>query len=204
MAVVEAKSDEREVGEGVAQAKDYAVKLQIDHAYSSNGLEIYHINLDTAKEGLVKSYYSPEQLLNKTFPEQNQWEKNFNAIPFEVLGGNKDGRFYQEIAVERAMDAIAQRKDRILLTLATGTGKTFIAFKIAWRLYHSPWNLKYDGSCRPRLLFLADRNILADQAFNAFSAFPEDCLVRIKPIEIKKKGSVPTMATSSSPSSRHS
>ena len=90
------------------------------------------------------------------------------------------------------MSAIADGKDRILLTLATGTGKTFIAFQIAWKLYHTRWNLKRDGTRRPRILFLADRNILANQAFNDFSAFPEDALARIKPDEIKKKGKVPT------------
>jgi type I restriction enzyme R subunit len=76
--------------------------------------------------------------------------------------------------------------------MATGTGKTFIAFQIAWKLFQTRWNLKRDGSRRPRILFLADRNILADQAFNAFSAFPEDAMVRINPKEIAKKGSVPT------------
>ena len=84
--------------------------------------------------------------------------------------------------------------ERILLTLATGTGKTFIAFQIAWKLFQSRWNLT-DGepraTRRPRILFLADRNILADQAYNAFSAFPEDALVRIAPDEIRKKGRVP-------------
>ncbi|MFZ3209841.1 MAG: type I restriction-modification enzyme R subunit C-terminal domain-containing protein [Geobacteraceae bacterium] len=84
----------------------------------------------------------------------------------------------------------------MLLTLATGTGKTFIAFQIAWKLFHSRWNLtdwKKEGepTRHPRILFLADRNILADQAYNAFSAFPEDALVRIAPDEIKKKGKVP-------------
>ena len=90
------------------------------------------------------------------------------------------------------MQAIAENKNRILLTLATGTGKTFIAFQIAWKLFQTRWNLKRDGSRRPRILFLADRNILADQAYNAFSAFPEDALIRIKPSEIKKYGAVPT------------
>ena len=82
-------------------------------------------------------------------------------------------------------------KQRILLTLATGTGKTFIAFQIAWKLFHSRWNLSREPSRRPRILFLADRNILADQAYNAFSAFPEDALVRIEPEDIRKKGKVP-------------
>ena len=89
------------------------------------------------------------------------------------------------------MKAIAANKQRILLTLATGTGKTFIAFQIAWKLFHSRWNLGREPSRRPRILFLADRNILANQAYNAFSAFPEDALVRIDPADIRKKGKVP-------------
>ena len=93
------------------------------------------------------------------------------------------------------MTAIADGKQRILLTLATGTGKTFIAFQIAWKLFQTRWTLQRNGERRPRILFLADRNILADQAFNAFSAFPEDALVRIKPEEINKKGKVPTNGT---------
>jgi type I restriction enzyme R subunit len=89
------------------------------------------------------------------------------------------------------MEAIANEKKRILLTLATGTGKTFIAFQIAWKLFQSRWNGVRLSGRRPRILFLADRNILADQAFNVFSAFPEDALVRITPNDIKKKGGVP-------------
>jgi type I restriction enzyme R subunit len=76
--------------------------------------------------------------------------------------------------------------------MGASTGKTFIAIQIAWKLLQTLWNLKRDGSRRPRILFLVDRNILADQAFNAFSTFPEDALVRIKPDEIKKNGLVPT------------
>jgi type I restriction enzyme, R subunit len=89
------------------------------------------------------------------------------------------------------MEAIAAGLMRILLTLATGTGKTFIAFQIAWKLFHSRWNLSREPSRRPRILFLADRNILANQAYNAFSAFPEDAMVRIAPEDIRKKGKVP-------------
>ena len=122
----------------------------------------------------------------------NNWRDKFNAIPFELIGGSKGARYYQEIAVSKTMETIANDTQRILLTLATGTGKTFIAFQIAWKLFQTRWNLKKDGSRRPRILFLADRNILADQAFNSFSAFQEDALVRINPKEIRKKGSVPT------------
>lgn len=192
LAVVEAKSDENEVGECVAQAKDYAEKLKVDDCYGANGRDIYHVDMDSGKEGLREKFHSPAELWNKAFPEKNDWQNKFNEIPYEDRGGSMGGRFYQEIAVDRTMDAIAKKQNRILLTLATGTGKTFIAFQIAWKLFYSRWNLQYDGRRRPRILFLTDRNILADQAFNAFNAFPEDALVRIKPGEIRKKGKVPT------------
>lgn len=192
LAVVEAKSDDLEVGEGVAQAKQYAEKLKLETTYSTNGKEIYSICMKTGAEGLVADYLTPEELWNKTFAVQNEWREKFSSIPFEDIGGTKGARYYQEIAVNNTLEAVANNEQRILLTLATGTGKTFIAFQIAWKLFQTRWNLKRDGSRRPRILFLADRNILADQAFNAFSAFPEDALVRISPKEISKKGSVPT------------
>jgi len=192
LAVIEAKSDELQVGEGVAQAKNYAGMMHLDTAFASNGKEIYQVCMKTGKEGLIAAFPSPAALWNKTFAAQNQWRDKFNQVPFEDVGGTKDVRYYQEIAVNNAMSAIAEEKHRILLTLATGTGKTFIAFQIAWKLYQTRWNLKRDGSRRPRILFLADRNILADQAFNAFSAFHEDALVRINPNEIRQHGRVPT------------
>ena len=191
LAVVEAKSDELEVGEGVMQAKLYAQKLQLDTTYSTNGKVIYQICMKTGVEGLVADFLSPDELWHKTFAEQNNWREQFANVPFEDKSGWQL-RYYQEIAVQRTVEAIAQGKDRILLTLATGTGKTAIAFQIAWKLFQTRWNLKRDSSRRPRILFLADRNILADQAYNSFSAFPEDALVRIKPNEIKKNGKVPT------------
>jgi type I restriction enzyme R subunit len=189
LAVVEAKSAELEVGEGVAQAKQYADKLKLETTYSTNGREIYSICMKTGTEGLVADYLSPEELWNKTFSEQNDWREKFASVPEEGQFGK---RFYQEIAINNALEAVAQGKERILLTLATGTGKTIIALQIAWKLFQTRWNLKRDGSRRPRILFLADRNILADQAFNSFSLFPEDALVRISPKEISKSGKVPT------------
>jgi len=191
LAVIEAKSNVQEVGEGVAQAKLYAEKMQIETTYSTNGREIYSICMKTGDEGLVAGYPTPDLLWDKTFAFQNQWRDTFNEVPYEDVGGTKTTRYYQEIAVTNTMKAIADNKQRILLTLATGTGKTFIAFQIAWKLFQTRWNLKRDGLRRPRILFLADRNILANQAFNAFSAFPEDALIRISPKEISKKGSVP-------------
>jgi len=192
LAVVEAKSDELPVGEGVMQAKLYAQKLQLETAYATNGNELYSICMKTGAEGLVSQYLTPDELWDKTFAVQNEWREKFSAIPFEDKSGSWQLRYYQEIAVKNTLEAIANNQQRILLTLATGTGKTAIAFQIAWKLFQTRWNLKRDGSRRPRILFLADRNILADQAYNSFSAFPEDALVRISPKEISKKGSVPT------------
>ena len=192
LAVVEAKSNELEVGEGVAQAKLYAQKLNLDYTYSTNGKEIYQICMKTGEEKLVDNYLSPQELWNEVYTDQNEWRDKFASIPFEDKSGTWQLRYYQEIAVKNTLEAVAQNKDRILLTLATGTGKTAIAFQIAWKLFYTRWNLQKDGNRRPRILFLADRNILADQAFNSFSAFPDDAMVRIKPKEIKKKGKVPT------------
>ncbi|MCK9409676.1 MAG: DEAD/DEAH box helicase family protein [Bacteriovoracaceae bacterium] len=191
LAVIEAKSDELEVGEGVAQAKNYAEKMHINFTYATNGKEIYEIVMNPNKEGLVASFPTPDRLWKRTFEQENEWLEKFNNVPFEDVGKTKSARFYQEIAINNTMAAIAEQKQRILLTLATGTGKTFIAFQIAWKLFHTRWNLNRDGGRRPRILFLADRNILADQAYNAFSAFPEDALVRITPNEIRNNGRVP-------------
>jgi type I restriction enzyme R subunit len=145
-------------------------------------------------------YPSPDDLWKLTFAEVNAWRDRFAAVPFEDKGGTWQGRYYQDIAITRVLEAIEAgpkpTSTRILLTLATGTGKTFIAFQIAWKLFQSRWSLAAwktgaETARRPRILFLADRNILADQAYNAFSAFPEDALVRIAPDDIRKKGRVP-------------
>lgn len=191
LAVIEAKSNKLNVSEGVAQAKLYAEKLKLETTFSTNGKEIYQICMKTGKEGLIDKFPTPEELWHKTFSESNEWRDKFCEIAFEDNGGTWELRYYQEIAARNAIESIAKGKERILLTLATGTGKTSIAFQISWKLFQSRWNLKRDGKRRPRILFLADRNILANQAFNSFSAFPEDALVRIKPDEIKKKGMVP-------------
>jgi type I restriction enzyme R subunit len=201
LAVVEAKARNLEVGEGVAQAKLYADKLTLDTTYSSNGDEIYQICMQTGEEGLVDRYLSPQELWIRSYPAKASteitelWRDNFSNVPFEDKSGTWQPRYYQEIAIKRTLEAIAQGKNRILLTLATGTGKTAIAFQIAWKLFQTRWNLTANSQYkkrRPRVLFLAHRNILANQAFNSFSAFPEDALVRIKPKEIKKRGKVPT------------
>ncbi|HNW78114.1 MAG TPA: DEAD/DEAH box helicase family protein [Candidatus Competibacteraceae bacterium] len=202
LAVVEAKAWDKALTEGVAQAKDYAGKLALRFTYASNGQGIYGIDMQTAEEGEIAAFPSPDELWQRTFTTQNAWRDRFASVPFEDKCGFFQGRYYQDIAIERVLAAIAAGQERILLTLATGTGKTFIAFQIAWKLFQSRWNLT-DWHCdrlsangneptrRPRILFLADRNILADQAYNAFSAFDDKALVRIDPADIRKKGKVP-------------
>jgi len=192
LAVIEAKSDAQGVSEGVAQAKQYAAKMQIETTYATNGKEIYSICMKTGVEVIVENYLTPDELWAKTFSDQNEWRDRFNAVPYEDKSGSWQLRYYQELAVKNTMEAIAKGKQFILLALATGTGKTAIAFQIAWKLFQTRWNLQRDGSRRPRILFLADRNILASQAYSAFLSFPEDALIRIKPSEIKKNGKVPT------------
>ncbi len=191
LAVIEAKAWGEELTAGVGQAKDYAAKLALRFTYSSNGKGIYAMDMETAQEGEIAAYPSPDELWGMTFAQANAWRDRFAAVPFEDKGGSHPARYYQDISVERVMQAIAEDRQRILLTLATGTGKTFIAFQIAWKLFHARWNLSREATRRPRILFLADRNILANQAYNAFSAFPEDALVRIEPADIRKKGKVP-------------
>ena len=191
LAVIEAKAWDKPLTEGVRQAKDDAAKLAIRFTYSTNGQGIYEIDMQEGTEGEIIQHPSPEDLWDTTFAEANAWHDRFAAVPFEDRGGSHPSRYYQDIAVERVMKAIAENQQRILLTLATGTGKTFIAFQVAWKLFHSRWNLSREATRRPRILFLADRNILANQAYNAFSAFPEDAFVRIEPDDIRKKGKVP-------------
>ena len=196
LAVIEAKAWDKPLTEGVGQAKSYAAKLAVRYTYATNGQAIYGIDMATGTEGDVASYPSPDELWKLTFAEANPWRDRFAAVPFEDKGGTWQGRYYQDIAITRVLEAIEAGRDRILLTLATGTGKTFIAFQLAWKLFQSRWNLSdwksgAEPTRRPRILFLADRNILADQAYNAFSAFPDDALVRIDPADIRKKGRVP-------------
>jgi len=203
LATIEAKAWDKPYTEGVGQAKSYATKLAVRFAYATNGQKIYGIDMATGTEGDLAQYPSPDELWVQTFAKADTasavWRDRFADIPFEDQGGTWQGRYYQDIAITRVLEAIAARRDRILLTLATGTGKTFIAFQLAWKLFQSRWNLKdwqagTEPTRRPRVLFLADRNNLADQAYNAFSAFENTspgALVRIAPDEIRRTGRVP-------------
>ena len=209
LAVVEAKKEDLSYTEGVRQAKDYATRLKCRIAYATNGHEIYQMDMVTGEESLVDDYMSPEQLWNHTFGGSGSaiepgfasvWRKRFAGIPFDTKSGSWTPRYYQENAINAALEVVAQGGNRILLTLATGTGKTAISFQIAWKLFNSRWSLSSqktpdEGGRRPRILFLADRNILADQAFNDFGAFGDNALARIEPSEIRKKGRVPKNAS---------
>lgn len=195
LAALEAKKAGLGHTEGVTQAKDYATRLGARFAYSSNGIGWYEIDMETGHEGDIEPFPSPDELWRRCFPEDNDWRDAFGVVPFEDGGGKWQPRYYQHRAINAVLESIAKGGKRILLTLATGTGKTGIAFQIAWKLFGTRWNLSGEPTRRPRILFLADRNILADQAYNSFSAFPADALARINPGEIKKKGGVPRNAS---------
>ena len=188
--IVEAKSDEKDVSAGVEQAKKYAAAMNIRYTYSTNGDKIWAIDMDAKPgdftEGFVDCFPTPDELWAMTFPDKNDWRDKFNLAPFNRDGG-KMPRYYQENAVNAVLEAVSKKIDRILLTLATGTGKTYIAFQICWKLMQTRWNRESGGRI-PHILFLADRNILADQAFNAFGAFDQNALARITPKEIRKNG----------------
>lgn len=213
LAVIEAKARDKYYTEGAGQAKDYAEKLRVRFTYSTNGLQIYRIDMQEGQEADAAAFPTPDELWAMTYPTPQEphavhvasWRDKLLSVPFEDRGGTWQPRYYQENAITKVLEAVANNQQRILLTLATGTGKTAIAFQIAWKLFQAKWNLSAlqtdpdkaaarpdtQGQRSPRILFLADRNILADQAFNAFSVFEEDALVRIHPSDIRKKGRVP-------------
>lgn len=190
LAIVEAKSDELSYAEGVDQAQRYADMLNIRFTYATNGNEIYEMDRQTMDDHFVSVYPTPEELWARTYGDVDEWRDKFNAQPY-YDNGVKQPRYYQETAVRKVLEGIAKGEKRILLTLATGTGKTFIAFQIAYKLFETRWNLRKTNT-RPRILFLADRNVLANQAMIDFGGFKKDAMVRIKPGSVARNGEVPT------------
>lgn len=201
LAVIEAKSDEKDVAEGVDQAKEYARMLQIRFTYSTNGDDIWFIDMGVkdsqgnyiipSTEREVDKFPTPQELWQMTYPEENSWRDKFNLEPLN-RGAGRMPRYYQEIAINNVLNAVADGRKRILLTMATGTGKTYTAFQICWKLTRTKWNIKGTDK-EPRILFIADRNILANQAVNDFDQFNEDAMCRITPKELRKNGyKVPT------------
>ena len=191
LATLEAKKRDAHPTEGLGQAKDYAERLQTPFALCSNGLRIYQVDTRAGKEGYIDRYPTPEELWSATYPDSNHWRDRFATVPPDNKSGMREARYYQHNAIQAVLEAIAAGQKRMLLTMATGTGKTTIALQIAWKLFHSSWNLSGEPTHRPCILFLTDRNILANQALTEFTAFPEDALVRIEPKNIQKTKKVP-------------
>lgn len=162
IAVVEAKSLYKKPGDGLQQAKDYAQILGLKFAYATNGAGIVEHDFITGKDTELPRFPSPDDLWNRLRAAHHIDDKIADRVlaPYYHLSG-KSPRYYQEIAINRAVQAILQDKRRVLLTLATGTGKTVVAFQICWKLWNSRWNRTGEHR-RPRILYLADRNVLVD------------------------------------------
>ncbi len=187
LALIEAKAESLSPTDGLEQVKNYGIKLGLNIVFSTNGHKIYQFDLRNGRGDYIDRYPSPEELYRLIFQIENPLKEKLLSIPLQNSG--KQERYYQEIAIRRTMEAVGDGQKRVLLTLATGTGKTYVAFQIAYKLYEAKWNV--DGTDRrPKVLFLADRNILANQAINAFNYFDKD-LIKITGKEISKRNGVP-------------
>lgn len=168
IAIVEAKDNNVTVSHGIQQAIGYAVDLDIPFAYSSNGSGFYEHDRITGKEREINldEFPTPAELWNRYKEEKNLTEEETKIItqPYYYMSAFKTPRYYQRIAINKTVEAIAKGQKRILLVMATGTGKTFTAFQIIHRLYSS--------GAKKKILYLADRNILIDQTMqNDFKPF---------------------------------
>lgn len=182
IAVIEAKNNKHNLGSGMQQAQDYAETLDIPFAYSSNGDGFLEHDFFTGQERelSINEFPSPEELYERYKQANNLDESKQKIIetPYYSDDSEKIPRYYQQIAINRTIKAVAERQDRILLVMATGTGKTFTAGQIIWRLWKS-------GTSK-RILFLADRNILVDQTMsNDFKHFG-DKMTKIKNRQVDK------------------
>lgn len=162
IAVVEAKADYKTPGTGLQQAKDYAEILDLKFAYATNGEGIVEFDYLTGLERELDAFPAPEELWSRLRGAQGLGEEAGEQLltPSHHLSG-RSPRYYQEIATNRVVQAVLQEQKRMLLTMATGTGKTMVAFQICWKLWSSRWNRTGEHR-RPRILYLADRNILVD------------------------------------------
>ena len=159
IAVVEAKAEYKSPAAGLQQAIQYAEMMGLKFAYASNGKGIVEHDFITGMERTLDAFPSPDELwgrLKGTFNFQSEKEEKDSLADYWQEVGGKAPRYYQQVAINKAVNAVIEGKNRILLTMATGTGKTFVAFQIAWRL----WKAKR----KKKILFLADRNVLIDQA----------------------------------------
>ena len=189
--LIEAKREGLPITEGLQQAQDYGRKLGVRFVYSTNGHGIFEYDMNSNSGNEIDHYPTPEELYQRV--EGNSVQKSTMLKEPLIQEGSMIPRYYQKLAVQRAIGAIAEGKNRVLLTLATGTGKTFIAYQITRKLLNLKWRV--DGKKQqPKVLFLADRNILVDQAINTFNHIKSQ-IVKIDGKEIRKRnGVVPSAA----------
>jgi len=190
LAIIEAKAESKDPLDGLQQSINYAQRLGIDFVYTTNGHKIYEHALKEGKGKFIEDYPTPDALFERKYGKPNTQIQNIITYPFHIEGTMKP-RFYQQIAVQKTIESIANNRDRVLLTLATGTGKTYIAFQIAYRLFQAKWN-RDKSDRRPKILFLADRNVLKDQSLNTFNPLEKDCVEINGKIIKKRGGKVPT------------
>jgi len=162
IAVVEAKAAYKTPGDGLQQAKEYAEILGLKFAYATNGKGIVEFDYTTGLETELDHFPTPQDLWERWVAHEGLTDEVIEKLlmPFSDISGKRP-RYYQEIAINRAAQAILQGKPRVLLTMATGTGKTIVAFQVCWKLWNSRWNRRGEHR-RPKILYLADRNILID------------------------------------------
>ena len=159
IAVVEAKADYKIAGHGLQQAMRYAEMLNVKFAYASNGKGIVEHDFITGLERDLTQFPTPDELWGRwqgTLKLENKRDAADALTAYFEQAGGKTARYYQQVAINRSVEAVLNGQPRILLTMATGTGKTFVAFQIVWRLWKA--------GRKKRILYLADRNVLIDQA----------------------------------------
>jgi len=162
LAIVEAKASYKTSGDGIQQAKEYAEILGLKFAYSTNGENFVEHDYTTGIESKIANLPTPEELWARYCKAA---KITSSAVAEKLLTpyylSDKEPRYYQQIAINQTVQAILNGQKRILLTMATGTGKTFVAFQVCWKLWNAKWNRAGDGR-RPRILFLSDRSVLVD------------------------------------------
>lgn len=187
LAVVEAKAFDLSATDGLQQAIDYAQILGLPFAYATNGQEIVERDLLTGLERSVVKFPGPDELWERWKFDQQLTEPVEKVIKTPYYSDpQRVPRYYQTIAINRAIEALAKGHERVLLTLATGTGKSFIAFQICYRLWQARWNRK-GSHFRPKILYLADRNVLLDQPMLGVFAPFGDALHRISGEAVKSR-----------------
>lgn len=187
LAVVEAKAAYKAAADALQQAKQYAEMLGLRFAYATNGHEIIEFDYFTGLESSLTEYPTPAALWSRYragagIADDETAERLLT--PYNHTAG-KDERYYQQIAINRTVEAVLEGKRRLLITMATGTGKTYVAFQICWKLWNSRWNRTGEHR-RPKILYLADRNILVDQPKDGMFAAFGDARCKVESGEVVK------------------